>query len=124
MEPQQKPKRSVLRLSRDDALPRAASAMPLGGAPQKPPNPKRVTTATLASQLESLSSTLPTLVKTMEELSLRQAAMEKQMAAGPAAPLSQPLGLGIRPKPAGTPALGLLGPPPALPGPALNLSCL
>ena len=99
--------------------------MPLGGALQKPPNPKRVTTATLASQLESLSSTLPTLVKTMEELSLRQAAMEKQMAAGPAAPLSQPLGLGIRPKPAGTPALGLLGPPPrtarASPQPQLPL---
>ena len=111
-EPQPRQRRTVLRLSKDDVPQPAASALPSGGAPQKPPQPKRITTATLASQLESLSSTLPTLVKSMEELSVRQAAMEKQMAAGPAAPLSQPLGLGIRPKPAGTPALGLLGPPP------------
>ena len=111
-EPQPKQKRSVLRLSKDDVLQPAASALPSGSVPQKPPQPKRITTATLASQLESLSSTLPSLVRSMEELSVRQAAMEKQMAAGPAAPLSQPLGLGIRPKPAGTPALGLLGPPP------------
>ena len=111
-EPNPKPKRNVLRLSRADVPPGAASVLPSGGVPAKPPGPKRVTTATLASQLESLSSTLPSLVKSMEELSARQAAMEKQMAAGPAAPLSQPLGLGIRPKPAGTSALGLLGPPP------------
>ncbi|CAE7234094.1 RPS24B [Symbiodinium sp. KB8] len=80
-EPQQKPKRSVLRVSRDDAPPPAASGLPSGSGLPKPPGPKRVTTATLASQLENLTSTLPSLVRSMEELSERQAAMEKQMAA-------------------------------------------
>ena len=111
-EPVPKPKRPVLRLSKGDALPQAASALPSGGVQPKQPAPKKVTTATLALQLETLTSALPGLVRSMEDLATKQAAMEKQMAGGPAAPLSQPLGLGIQAKIGGPPALGLLGPPP------------
>ncbi|CAE7306808.1 unnamed protein product [Symbiodinium necroappetens] len=82
-EPQQKQKRSVLRLSRDDVPPPAASGMPSGSGPPKPPGPKRVTTATLASQLENLTSTLPSLVRSMDELSERQAGWKSRWERGP-----------------------------------------
>ncbi|CAE7423072.1 unnamed protein product [Symbiodinium sp. CCMP2592] len=82
-------KRAVLHVTREDA----AQA--------------RVTTATLASQIQTFTDSLPALVKSVEDV----AAMEKQLSAGPTAPLSGALGLGDRPKQGGQ-ALSLLGPPP------------
>ena len=107
----QKPKRPVLRLSKHDPPTQPAGATT--GAPAAGPKAtaqKRPTTAALASQLETLSSSLPALVKSMEEMANRQAQMEKQLATGPAAALSQPLG--IRSKAPAAPPLAALGPPP------------
>ena len=107
----QKPKRPVLRLSKHDPPSQPAGAFTgAAAAGPKATQTKRPTTAALASQLETLSSSLPALVKSMEEMASRQAQLEKQLATGPAAALSQPLG--IRSKAPAAPPLAALGPPP------------
>ena len=107
-------KRAVLRLTKTDAQLAAQASTLGGGAPSvaKPAQPKsRVTTASLASQLQTSTASLPALMKSVEDVAARQEAMERQLAAGPSAPPSQALGLGAKPK-HGVQSLALLGPPP------------
>ena len=107
-------KRAVLHLTKTDAQLAAQASTLGGGAPSiaKPSQPKsRVTTASLANQLQTITASLPALMKSVEDVAARQEAMERQLAAGPSAPLSQALGLGAKPK-HGVQSLALLGPPP------------
>eukprot|EP00439_Symbiodinium_sp_Y106_P066199 s1976_g10.t1 len=100
--------RPRLRLSKSDP-PRAGA----GGTGTEQPaaaKAKKVTTASLATQLETLASALPGLTSRLEEISSKQTAMEARIAAGPTAPLAEPLGsLGAQPK---SWAATLAGPPP------------
>ena len=103
--------RKVLRLSRQD-VPKAGTAGVTGTASQ-PPKPKRATTATLASQLQTITAALPGLTAKLEEVASKQQDMEARIAAGPAASLKEPLGtLGATPKALQAVPIASLGPPP------------
>ena len=75
-------------------VPRQARARAQPGTGEGAPRKPRQTVATLASQLESLASSMPSLVRQIESLNARTATMESHLAAGPSrsSALQQPLG--------------------------------
>ena len=107
------PPRARLRLSKSDP-PRAGAGATGSGASAPGPKqaaPKRVTTSSLASQLEAITAALPTLTAKLEEVASKQTAMEARISSGPNASLREPLGaLGASPK--GLP-VAFVGPPPS-----------
>ena len=48
-------------------------------------------TSALATQLEVLTASLPTIAAKLEDVVTHQSAMEAKLAAGPTAPLAEPL---------------------------------
>ena len=106
------PRRPVLRLSRSDAPKGIAAGSMLAAA--QPPKPKRTTTATLATQLETITAALPNLTAKLAEVASKQESMEARIAAGPAAALREPLGvLGSTPKAVPPAPFTKVGPPPS-----------